>query len=191
MNEIKCYCFNKITWKYNWLLQYVGVILFFWSFRGVFVDLDYFLKLFLWKSFYIFHSTYKYIRIGGFHMVNTRSTPSMSISTELREYFTNLVKSLATNLDMIKMLEKFKGEIVEKIEVKLKLGSHRGDDRCRPTSSPTTSLVRMHGIRRPSSQNGRRTAKRLGDEYQNFLILVAQDSSLKATAIIAVGGNQA
>ena len=73
----------------------------------------------------------------------------------------------------------------------LKLGSHRGDDRCRPTSSPTTSLVRMHGIRRPSSQNGRRTAKRLGDEYQNFLILVAQDSSLKATAIIAVGGNQA
>ena len=73
----------------------------------------------------------------------------------------------------------------------VKLGSHRGDDRCRPTSSPTTSLVRMHGIRRPSSQNGRRTAKRLGDEYQNFLILVAQDSSLKATAIIAVGGNQA
>ena len=49
----------------------------------------------------------------------------------------------------------------------------------------------MHGIRRPSSQNGRRTAKRLGDEYQNVLILVAQDSSLKATAIIAVGGNQA
>ena len=49
----------------------------------------------------------------------------------------------------------------------------------------------MHGIRRPSSQNGRRTAKRLGDEYQNFFILVAQDSSLKATAIIAVGGNQA
>ena len=38
----------------------------------------------------------------------------------------------------------------------------------------------MHRIRRPSSQNGQRTEKRLGDEYQNFLILVAQDSSLKA-----------
>ena len=43
----------------------------------------------------------------------------MSISTELQEYFADLVKPLATNLDMIKMFEKFKGEIVEKFELKL------------------------------------------------------------------------
>ena len=77
------------------------------------------------------------------------------------------------------------------MNVVVKLGSHRGDDRCRPTSSPTTSLVRMHRIRRPSSKNGRRTVKRLGDEYQNFLILVAQGSSLKAMRLIAAVGNQA
>ena len=53
-------------------------------------------------------------------MVNTRSTSGMSISTELQEYFTDLVKPLATNLDMIEMLEKFKGEIVEKFELKLR-----------------------------------------------------------------------
>ena len=74
--------------------------------------------------------------------------------------------------------------------VLVKLGSHRGDDRCRPTSSPTTSLVRMHRIRRPSSQNGRRNEKRLGDEYQTFLILVAQDSSLKAMRLIAAVGTK-
>ena len=53
-------------------------------------------------------------------MVKTRSTSSMSISTEVQEYFADLVKPLATNLDMIKMSEKFKGEIVEKFELKLR-----------------------------------------------------------------------
>ena len=48
----------------------------------------------------------------------------------------------------------------------------------------------MHRILRPSSKNGRRIEKRLGDEYQNFLILVAQDSSLKAMRLIAAVGTK-
>lgn len=51
-------------------------------------------------------------------MVNTRSS-NMSITTEMQEYFSNLIKPLATNEEILKMLENFKVEVVEKFEERL------------------------------------------------------------------------
>ena len=51
-------------------------------------------------------------------MVKTRSS-DMSISTEMQEYFSDLIKPLATNEEISKMFEAFKLEVVEKIEERL------------------------------------------------------------------------
>ena len=51
-------------------------------------------------------------------MVKTRSS-DMSISTEMQEYFSDLIKPLATNEEISKMFEAFKLEVIEKFEERL------------------------------------------------------------------------
>ena len=55
-------------------------------------------------------------------MVVTRSSAeitNMSVSQEIREYFSELVKPLATNEILEKMFKKLKEEIISKFEEKL------------------------------------------------------------------------
>ena len=51
-------------------------------------------------------------------MVKTRSS-DMSISTEMPEYFSDLIKPLATNEEISKMFEAFKVEVIENFEERL------------------------------------------------------------------------
>ena len=51
-------------------------------------------------------------------MVKTRPS-DMSISTEMQEYFSDLIKPLATNEEISKMFEAFKLEVIEKFEERL------------------------------------------------------------------------
>ena len=55
-------------------------------------------------------------------MVVTRSSAkitNMSVSQEIREYFSELVKTLATNEILEKMFKKLKEEVISKFEEKL------------------------------------------------------------------------
>ena len=59
--------------------------------------------------------------LHGFHMVLSRlseKTENMAISEEIRNYFSDLIKPLATNQSLEEMFSKLKEEIVSKFEEK-------------------------------------------------------------------------
>ena len=59
--------------------------------------------------------------VHGFYMVVTRSSAkitNMSVSQEIREYFSQLVKPLATNEVLEDMFKKLKEEIISKFQEK-------------------------------------------------------------------------
>ena len=66
----------------------------------------------------------------GFHMVLTGSsakTENMAISEEIRNYFSDIIKPLATNQFLEEMFSKLKEEIVSKFEQKLEQLMNRID----------------------------------------------------------------
>ena len=68
--------------------------------------------------------------LHGFHMVLTHSsakTENMAISEEIRNYFSDLIKPLATNQSLEEIFSKFKEEIVSKFEEKLEQQMNQTD----------------------------------------------------------------
>ena len=68
--------------------------------------------------------------LHGFHMVLSRlseKTENMAISEEIRNYFSDLIKPLATNQSLEEMFSKLKEEIVSKFEEKLEQQMNRID----------------------------------------------------------------
>ena len=66
--------------------------------------------------------------LHGFHMVLARSSAkseNMAISEEIRSYFSDLIKPLATNQSFEEMFSKLKEEIVSKFEEKLEQQMNR------------------------------------------------------------------
>ena len=52
-------------------------------------------------------------------MYNTRSKKDIMLGDEVKEYFENLVRPLATIIYLDELFEKFKNEVVSKFELKI------------------------------------------------------------------------
>ena len=74
-------------------------------------------------NFLVFIQIFIHQQLHGFHMVVTRSpakSESMSdISEEIRKYFSELIKPLATNTSLKEMFDKMKEEVISKFESKI------------------------------------------------------------------------
>ena len=73
------------------------------------------------KLFILMFGKSFYNILYGFHMVLTRSSAkskNMAISKEIRNYFSDFIKPLATNQSLEKMFSKLKDEIMSKFEEK-------------------------------------------------------------------------
>ena len=49
---------------------------------------------------------------------STSKSKNMSVSQEIRDYFSKLIEPLATNVGLMEWFERMKGGLVEKIEAK-------------------------------------------------------------------------